>query len=132
MMSPALTLVLIFILDLLLGKLTLNIERRRQVLGFESVDHRRSSIQAGSGDPKTHCRKIFLPVIAIGGIADIYAELFGQYELPSDDMPLAREAALKALALDDSLAEAHHSLGAIKILSVWDWTGAGREFRRAL
>ena len=104
MMSPALTLVLIFILDLLLGKLTLNIERRLQVLGFESVDHRRSSLQAGSGDPKTHGRKNFLLVIAIGGIADIYAEFSGQSEMPSVAMPLAREAALKALALDDSLA----------------------------
>jgi adenylate cyclase len=44
----------------------------------------------------------------------------------------ARAAALKALALDDPLAEAHTSLGAIKEVYDLDWAGAEREYRRAL
>jgi tetratricopeptide (TPR) repeat protein len=44
---------------------------------------------------------------------------------------LARAAALKAIALDEQLAEAHISLGYIK-LTDWDWAGAEEELRRAL
>jgi TolB-like protein/Tfp pilus assembly protein PilF len=70
--------------------------------------------------------------LAYTGIADIYAEYSGQFLAPSDAMPRAREAAMKAMALDDTLAEAHHSLAMIKWWADWDWPGAEREFRRAL
>src|SRR5262245_4913472 len=66
---PALTFVLIFILDLLLMDVDVKIERRRRALGFEAGNHRRSPIQAGSGRPKTHRREIFLLANAIGAIA---------------------------------------------------------------
>jgi tetratricopeptide (TPR) repeat protein len=46
-------------------------------------------------------------------------------------MPLAREAALKAVALDPRLAEAHVALGNVKTHD-WDWAGAEQEFTRAL
>jgi hypothetical protein len=49
--------------------LTLKVEWRRRVLGFEAGDHRRSPLQAGSGRPKTHSRKIFLRAAAMGAIA---------------------------------------------------------------
>lgn len=39
---------------------------------------------------------------------------------------------MRALALDDGLAEAHASLGRIRTSFDWDWTGAEEEFRRAL
>lgn len=45
---------------------------------------------------------------------------------------LAREAAEKALAIDPDLAEAHASLAMAKFFGEWDFTGAEREFRRAL
>jgi TolB-like protein len=70
--------------------------------------------------------------LAYTGIADVYAEYSGQFLAPSEAMPRAREAAMKAMALDDTLAEAHHSLAMIKWWSDWDWPGAEREFRRAL
>jgi serine/threonine-protein kinase len=70
--------------------------------------------------------------LAYTGIADVYAELSGQYLAPGEAMPKAREAALKALALDDALAEARHSLAMIKWWADWDWPGAEREFLRAL
>jgi Tfp pilus assembly protein PilF len=47
-------------------------------------------------------------------------------------MPKAKEAALHALQLDDSLAEAHTSLAFVKMHFEWDWPGAEIEFRRAL
>jgi serine/threonine protein kinase/tetratricopeptide (TPR) repeat protein len=44
----------------------------------------------------------------------------------------ARQAARRATALDDGLAEGHSSLGQILDYFDWDWQGADREFRRAL
>jgi tetratricopeptide (TPR) repeat protein len=47
-------------------------------------------------------------------------------------MPKAEEAARKALALDDTLAEAHASLAGVLYRYDWDWEGADREFRLSL
>jgi tetratricopeptide (TPR) repeat protein len=47
-------------------------------------------------------------------------------------MPKAREAALTALQLDESLAEAHTSLAFVKMQYEWDWPGSEKEFKRAL
>ena len=70
---------------------------------------------------------------AYSGLADSYAWLgfFGALP-PNEAMPKARQAALKALALDDTLAVAHTSLGYVKSLYEFDWPGAEREFKRAL
>jgi DNA-binding winged helix-turn-helix (wHTH) protein/TolB-like protein len=46
--------------------------------------------------------------------------------------PQASAAALNALRLDGRLAEAHSSLGWIKLWSDWDWQASEKEFRRAL
>src|SRR2546429_412815 len=72
---------------------------------------------------------------AYAGLADAYALLgsMPNVELPrSEAMPRARAAALKALELDDSLAEAHTSLAFVRMHFDWDWPGAEREFVRAL
>ena len=45
--------------------------------------------------------------------------------------PKAREAVMKALALDPSLAEAHTFLARIKFSNDWDWPGAEAEFKQA-
>ena len=70
---------------------------------------------------------------AYSGLADSYAWLgfFGALP-PNDAMPKARQAALKALSLDDSLAAAHTSLGYVKSLFEFDWPAAEHEFSRAL
>jgi len=70
---------------------------------------------------------------AYSGLADSYAWMgfFGALP-PNEAMPKARQAALKALALDDTLAAAHTSLGYVKSLYEFDWPGAEREFQRAL
>lgn len=53
-------------------------------------------------------------------------------QAPKIVMPMAKTAALKAIELDDSLAEAHSSLGFIKLVFDWDWPGAEQELRRGL
>lgn len=47
-------------------------------------------------------------------------------------MPRAKEAALKALEIDDTLGEAHASLANIETGYDWDWDGGQREFQRAI
>jgi serine/threonine-protein kinase len=68
-------------------------------------------------------------------VADAYILLgAGDYSSmsPREAMPRAREAALKALELDETLAEAHTSLGFLHYVFDWDWPSADRQYRRAL
>jgi TolB-like protein/DNA-binding winged helix-turn-helix (wHTH) protein/Tfp pilus assembly protein PilF len=71
--------------------------------------------------------------LAYAGLADSYTLLddWGKTP-PRDSFPKARAAAEKALALDDSLAEAHVSLAMVRACYDWDWNGAEQEFRRAI
>jgi serine/threonine-protein kinase len=69
---------------------------------------------------------------AWSGIADCYSTLVAYaYVPPKEALPKAEAAARKALALDESLAEAHTSLGSV-LNEQWDWNGAEREYKRAL
>jgi adenylate cyclase len=52
----------------------------------------------------------------------------GNFEL----YPKAKEAAMKALQFDETLAEAHAALAVVIFAHEWDWPGAEREFKRAL
>ncbi|TNF78442.1 MAG: tetratricopeptide repeat protein [Acidobacteria bacterium] len=69
--------------------------------------------------------------LAWAGIADSYI-LLGFYSVltPEEAFSKAKEAALEALAIDDSLAEGHLSLAFARILYDWDWQGAGQAFQR--
>ncbi len=75
------------------------------------------------------------PAFAQGyaGLADSYRFL-GYYNFlpPKDAYPRAKAAAMKALELDDSLAEAHATLGGIRRTYDWDWAEAEKEFNRAI
>jgi TolB-like protein len=51
---------------------------------------------------------------------------------PRQKMPKAREAAQKAMALDETLSRAHRAMGYIELCYDWNWVGAEREFKRAL
>jgi serine/threonine protein kinase/tetratricopeptide (TPR) repeat protein len=67
------------------------------------------------------------------GLADAYIDkMMDVHESPMEATAKARAAATKALQLDDSLAEAHTSLGMIKLSYDWDWAGAEHEFKRAI
>jgi TolB-like protein/DNA-binding SARP family transcriptional activator/Flp pilus assembly protein TadD len=70
---------------------------------------------------------------AWAGLADAYAVLaFYDYLAPDEGYPKAKRAARRALDLDNSLAEAHASLGYITLYYDWDAQTAEREFRRAI
>src|SRR5512133_2144577 len=63
------------------------------------------------------------------GLADTYALMSGYDVAPkAETIPKAREAAAKALALDDQLAEAHASTALLAQNYDWDWRKAEREY----
>ena len=67
---------------------------------------------------------------AYSGLADYY--WLTNEVSPRVAMPKAKEFALKALALDDNLADAHATLATIKFYGDWDWIGAETEYTRAI
>ncbi len=71
--------------------------------------------------------------LAWAGLADTYTLLVSASEMaPSEGMPLAESAARKALQLDDSLAQAHASLGITEWTYQWNSTRSAAEFARAI
>jgi DNA-binding winged helix-turn-helix (wHTH) protein/TolB-like protein/Tfp pilus assembly protein PilF len=74
-----------------------------------------------------------LYALAYAGLADSY-NLLGIYSgsAPRETFPKAKAAAVKALEIDDALAEAHTSLAFVLQYFDWDWARAEREYRRAL
>jgi serine/threonine-protein kinase len=70
---------------------------------------------------------------AYAGLADCYSILvaFG-LSAPKEAFPKAKAAALKAIEIDDTLAEAHASLGLIRESYDWDWREAEKEYQRAI
>jgi TolB-like protein/DNA-binding winged helix-turn-helix (wHTH) protein/Tfp pilus assembly protein PilF len=81
--------------------------------------------QAIANDPKY--------ALAYDGLADSYILLsvFG-FSSPKEAYPRAKEATLKSLEIDGTLAETHTSLARIKAEYDWDWSGAESEFQRAV
>jgi tetratricopeptide (TPR) repeat protein len=70
---------------------------------------------------------------AWSGLADASAVLASwQFADASEMFPFATAAAQRALELDASLAEAHASIGFVKLNWEWDWDGAIRELQRAI
>ncbi len=89
---------------------------------WKAIDRYQKAVQR---DPKF--------ALAYAGMADAYSYLGENFAVwPREVMPKAREAAQRALALDDNLAEAHTSVGIVKLDYDWDPGGAQRELRRAL
>jgi Tfp pilus assembly protein PilF len=70
---------------------------------------------------------------ALAGIADSHMALaiYGA-EAPEAMIPLVKESARKALAIDPKLAEAHISLGCAEAVYGWNWESAERQFQRAI
>ncbi|MGB8887198.1 MAG: protein kinase [Candidatus Korobacteraceae bacterium] len=70
---------------------------------------------------------------AYSGIADYHVAVASWgLEPPTEAWPKAKEAVANALAADDSLAEAHASMGQIRMWFDWDWKEAEREYLRAI
>jgi len=70
--------------------------------------------------------------LAYAGLSYVHQVLVDWYMPPREAMPKAREAAARALALDDTLAEAHVEMATVHGWYDWDWPAAEREFQRAL
>ena len=71
--------------------------------------------------------------LAYAGLADSYV-VMGDWDIMASEeaFPRAKAAALKALDMDETLAEAHVPLGAVKGEYDWDWVGAETEYKRAI
>jgi TolB-like protein/DNA-binding winged helix-turn-helix (wHTH) protein/Tfp pilus assembly protein PilF len=96
---------------------------KRTIAGFQrSIEYFEKAI---AKDP--NCAR------AYAGLADSYALLGPYTAVPQTKyMPKARAAALRALQIDDSLAEGHTALALIVQNYDWDWQTAEKEFRRAI
>jgi TolB-like protein/Tfp pilus assembly protein PilF len=70
--------------------------------------------------------------LAYTGLSDANYVLSELYNHPREVMPRAKLAALKALDLDSTLAEAHTSLALVIGFYDWNWLEADREFRCAI
>jgi len=70
---------------------------------------------------------------AYAGLADSYLMMVEYGLMPArQGFPQAKAAAVRAVTLDDTLAEAHNSLAAVIEDWDWDWNAANKEFRRAI
>ena len=70
--------------------------------------------------------------LAYSGLADSYYILaYYSFVAPKESSPRAKEAALKALEIDDRLAEGHAALAAVRRDFDWDWVEAEKECNRA-
>ena len=69
--------------------------------------------------------------LAYAGLADTYVVPANRLA-PRDAMPKAKAAAIQALDLDETLAEAHAALGRVLAVYDWDWANAEKEYKRAI
>jgi TolB-like protein/DNA-binding winged helix-turn-helix (wHTH) protein len=70
--------------------------------------------------------------LAYAGLALAHVDWRPGLSGPQENMPKAREAALKGLALDETLPLGHSVMGSIQLYFDWNWAGAEKEFKRAL
>jgi len=88
----------------------------------KSVDYFRKAVELAPSYPA-----------AYAGLADAYGLLGSFNVLPAQEaFPKAKEAAMKAIQMDDSLAESHTSLAWVRFRFDWDWAGAEKGFQRAM
>jgi TolB-like protein/DNA-binding winged helix-turn-helix (wHTH) protein/Flp pilus assembly protein TadD len=98
---------------------------------YEWNKHTREALQKGIEYYNQALEKDPNYALAYFGLAASYGVLGNTYLPPHEAYPTARAYAAKALAIDDTLAEAHVAMGAIKLFYDWDFAGAEREFKGA-
>jgi TolB-like protein/DNA-binding winged helix-turn-helix (wHTH) protein len=70
---------------------------------------------------------------AYAALASVYSVWIpGMTQGPRDRMPKAREFAMKALALDNTISESHSTLGMIDLFYGWNWSAAEEEYKQAI
>jgi adenylate cyclase len=69
--------------------------------------------------------------LAWAGLSDAWMLLGGEHARPTEVFPQAKATALRALELDDQLAEGYVALASISWFYDWDWDAAERNYRRS-
>ena len=94
---------------------------KRTPVGIDkAIDHFQQAVEKDPGF-----------ALAFVGLADCY-DVPANPLPPREKMPKAKAAAMRALQLDELLAEAHTSLARVLAVYDWDWAGAEKEFKRAI
>ncbi|MCI0491126.1 MAG: tetratricopeptide repeat protein, partial [Blastocatellia bacterium] len=101
------------------GQYQLN--KRDPAATLQAIEFFRLAVNAAPNDGRAYV-----------GLAEAYLQLGGSPGEAKEAVAKARESLGKALALDDTLAEAHRLSGNISLLNDWNWPLARREFERAL
>jgi len=122
-------------------RLKLNVEEKKQLESYRLYLKGRNAWNKRTEDGLLQGIKYFEQAIEIdpnyapayAGLADCHNMLvvYGIRQ-PKDEFPKAKEAAIKALEIDDKLAEAHASLAFIKFRWDWDRSETEREFQEAI
>ncbi len=122
-------------------RLKLNVEEKKQLEAYRLYLKGRNAWNKRTGDALLQAIEFFNQAIAIdpnygaahAGLADCYNMLvvYGRLE-PKEGFPKAKEAATKALEIDESSAEAHSSMAFIKFRWDWDRAATEREFQTAI
>jgi DNA-binding winged helix-turn-helix (wHTH) protein/TolB-like protein/Tfp pilus assembly protein PilF len=122
-------------------RLKLNVEEKKQLEAYRLYLKGRNAWNKRTGDELLQAIEFFNQAIAIdsnyaaayAGLADCYNMLvvYGRLQ-PKEGFPKAKEAATKALEIDENQAEAHSSLAFIKFRWDWDRAGTEREFQTAI
>ncbi|HET7112473.1 MAG TPA: winged helix-turn-helix domain-containing protein, partial [Pyrinomonadaceae bacterium] len=122
-------------------RLKLNVDEKKQLEAYGLYLKGRNAWNKRTGDALLQAIDYFSQAIKIdsnnsaayAGLADCYNMLvvYGRLE-PKEGFPKAKEAALKALEIDESSAEAHTSLAFINFRWDWDRAATEREFQSAI
>ena len=122
-------------------RLKLNVEEKKQLEAYGLYLKARNAWNKRTGDQLLQAIEYFNQAIKIdpnygaayAGLADCYNMLvvYGRLE-PKEGFPKAKEAAMKALEIDESSAEAHSSMAFIKFRWDWDRSATEREFQTAI
>ena len=122
-------------------RLKLNVEEKKQLEAYGLYLKGRNAWNKRTGDALLQAIEFFNKAIEIdpnygaayAGLADCYNMLvvYGRLQ-PKEGFPKAKEAATKALEIDESSAEAHSSMAFIKFRWDWDRAATEREFQTAI
>jgi TolB-like protein/Tfp pilus assembly protein PilF len=121
--------------ELLARHYTENIEAYQLYLKGRYFAHQRrlESIEKGIGYYQNAITIDPNYALAYAGLSHAYSLLPITSDLPSREvLPLAKEAVMKALEIDERLVEAHVSLAGIKYWMEWDWQGSEDHCKRAI
>ena len=122
-------------------RLKLNVEEKKQLEAYRLYLKGRNAWNKRTGDALQEAIQFFTQALEIdpnnsaayAGLADCYNMLvvYGRLQ-PKEGFPKAKEAAAKALEIDESSAEAHSSMAFIKFRWDWDRAETEREFQTAI